>query len=73
MKKPRTRLALITEDSNGEPFLIMSIRDAIVREVADFLDLVPARDEALSVLLEAIDRGFGLHDQRKSKSASGFA
>ncbi len=63
-KKPETRLQLVTNDSFGEPFLIMSVRDAISREVADFLDLVPAREEALHLLLGAIDRGIEIYEKR---------
>lgn len=67
--KPKTQIRLVTEDMNGQPFLIMSIRDAISREVADFLDLVPVKEEALHVLMDAIDRGFSLNRKRSAHAS----
>lgn len=65
----KARLKVVVEDSHGEPFLIMGIRDAISREVANFLDLVPSKDEALRLLMDAIDNGFRLKDARDGRRA----
>lgn len=64
MKKTKTHLRLTSEDSTTQSRLILMIRDAISREVADFLELVPKRQEALDVLMLAIDRGFEIHERR---------
>lgn len=67
--KPKVRMQLVTEGHDGQPFLILSVRDAIAREVADFLDLVPAKEEALHLLLGAVDRGFRIYDDRIARES----
>ncbi len=65
MKRQKYYLKVVGEDGNGEPFLIMSIRDAISREVCDFMDLVPNKEDALHLIFGAIERGTELYRERK--------
>lgn len=60
-------LHLALHDSTGDAFLIMSIRDAIAREVSEFIDLVPAKVDAVNLLMGAIDMGFEMHRIREEK------